>query len=145
LISFLIYYFFYLIFFLYKVYREMKDVKNLDLFLFPIIQVMKEKFLKYWEEIPTVTIITSYLHPSFKKKYTVLMLQRYKNNLHLPYTEEKARMSSILEDIFNIYNYQQNINQVSSSGQNTRLHIEKLINLYYLLHSLLTHIMQVFF
>jgi hypothetical protein len=82
----------------------MEDAENLDLSLVPIAQAMKEKFLKYWEEVPTVIIITSCFHLSFKKKYTVLILQRYKNNLRLPYTEEETRVSSLLEDMFNIYN-----------------------------------------
>jgi hypothetical protein len=51
LVSFVIYYYLYLIFFylffLYKVYRAMEDTENLDLSLVPIVQVMKEKFLKY--------------------------------------------------------------------------------------------------
>jgi Domain of unknown function (DUF4413) len=82
----------------------MEDAKNPDHSLVPILQAMKHKFLKYWEEVPAMTIIVSCLHPSFKKKYTVLMLQRYKNNLCLPYTEEEARVSSLLKDMFNIYN-----------------------------------------
>jgi Domain of unknown function (DUF4413) len=98
----------------------MEDAKNLNSSLVIILQAMKDKFLKYWEETPAMTIIASCLHPSFKKKYIVLILQRYKNNLRLPYTEEEARVSSLLEDMFNIYNSRRNINQVSSSGQNTR-------------------------
>jgi Domain of unknown function (DUF4413) len=98
----------------------MEDAKNLDPFLVPIVQAVKENFLKYWEEVPAVTIIVSWLHPSFKKKYTILMLQIYKNNLRLPYTEEEARVSSQLEDMFNIYNSRRNIDQTFSSDQNTR-------------------------
>jgi Domain of unknown function (DUF4413) len=98
----------------------MKDAKNLNFSLFTILQAMKDKFLKYWEEIPAVTIIASYLHPSFKMKYTVLMLQRYKNNLRLPYIDEEARVSSLLKDMFNIYNSRRHINQGSSTSQNTR-------------------------
>jgi Domain of unknown function (DUF4413) len=82
----------------------MENAINLNSSLVPILQAMKDKFLKYWEEVPVVIIIASCLHPSFKKKYTVLILQRYKNNLHLPYIEEEARVSSLLEDMFNIYN-----------------------------------------
>jgi S-adenosylhomocysteine hydrolase len=70
----------------------MEYAENLDLSLVPIVQAMKEKFFKYWKELLAVTIIASCLHLSFKKKYIVLMLQRYKNNLRLPYIEEKARI-----------------------------------------------------
>jgi Domain of unknown function (DUF4413) len=89
---FLYYFFFYLIFFyiifsisfflyffsisshlfLYsfsqKVYREMENIESLDCSLSPIVEAMKENFLKYWEEVPAVIIIANYLHPSFKKK-----------------------------------------------------------------------------
>jgi hypothetical protein len=51
LIHFNIYLFFYLIFFFIffsqKVYREMEDIQSIDSYLSPIIEVMKEKFLKY--------------------------------------------------------------------------------------------------
>jgi Domain of unknown function (DUF4413) len=66
----------------------MKNIESLDSSLSPIVEVMKENFLKYWEEVPAVTIITNCLHPSFKKKYTVRLLQRYKQNLHLRTNEE---------------------------------------------------------
>jgi Domain of unknown function (DUF4413) len=82
MLIFFLYSFFYLIFFLYsfsqKFYREMKNIESLDSSLSPIVEAMKENFFKYWEEVPTVTIIANYLHPSFKKKYTVSLLQRYK-------------------------------------------------------------------
>jgi hypothetical protein len=92
-------------FFLYKVYREMKDVKNIDPSFILIVHVMKEKFLKYREEFFVVTIIVSYLHSSFKKKYTILMFHRYKNNLCPPYTKVEARMTNLSDDMFNIYNF----------------------------------------
>jgi hypothetical protein len=54
------------------------NIESLDSSLSPIVEAMKENFLKYWEEVPAVTIIANYFHPSFKKKYTVRFLQRYK-------------------------------------------------------------------
>jgi hypothetical protein len=79
LIHFNIYLFFYLIFFYIlfyissfsiffsqKVYHEIEDIESLEFSLSPIVEAMKEK------------IITNYFHPSFKKKYTVRILQRYK-------------------------------------------------------------------
>jgi Domain of unknown function (DUF4413) len=56
----------------------MENIESIDSSLSPIVEAMKEKFLKYWEEVPAVTIIANYFHPSFKKKYTVRLLQRYK-------------------------------------------------------------------
>jgi Domain of unknown function (DUF4413) len=82
----------------------MEDIESLDSSVSPIIEAMKENFLKYWEEVSIVTIIINYLHPSFKKKYTVSLLQRYKYNLHLPTNEEENRVNSLLEEMFNIYN-----------------------------------------
>ena len=82
----------------------MENIESLDSSLSPIVEAMKEKFLKYWEEVPAVTIIANCLHPSFKKKYTVRLLQRYKQNLHLRTNEEDNRVNSLLEEMFNIYN-----------------------------------------
>jgi hypothetical protein len=96
----------------------MKDVKNLNPSLIPILQAIEENFLKYYEKVLALTIIITYLHMLFKKKYVVLILQRYNNNLRLLYTEEEARVTNLLDDIFNIYNFRWNINQVSSSDQN---------------------------
>jgi Domain of unknown function (DUF4413) len=56
----------------------MKDIESLDSSLSPVVEAMKEKFLKYWEEVPVMIIIANCHHPSFKKKYTVRFLQRYK-------------------------------------------------------------------
>jgi hypothetical protein len=61
---------FFLYFFSQKIYREMKDIESLDSFLSPIVEIMKEKIFKYWEEVPVVTIISNCLHSSFKKKNT---------------------------------------------------------------------------
>jgi O-antigen ligase len=59
---------FLIFFFSQKVYREMKNIESLDSSLSPIVEAMKEKFLKYWEKILTVIIIANCLHPPFKKK-----------------------------------------------------------------------------
>ena len=101
-----------------KVYREMEDIETCDSPLEPIVAAMKEKFLKYWEEVPLVTIIANCLHPSFKKKFTVKMLQRYKHNLHLDHTMEEPRVNAALEEMFNLYNSRRNANQPSSSSRN---------------------------
>jgi Domain of unknown function (DUF4413) len=74
------------LFYFFKVYH---DFENIDLRriaedvhgdspLSPIIEVMREKFLKYWDKVPLITIIVNYLHPSFKKKYTIRLLEQYK-------------------------------------------------------------------
>jgi Domain of unknown function (DUF4413) len=95
-------------FFLYsfsqKIYREIKNIESLESSLSPIIEAMKEKILKYWEEVPAVKIIVNCLHPSFKKKYTVTLFQRYKQNLYLRTNEEDNCVNSLLEEMFNIYN-----------------------------------------
>ena len=54
----------------------MRIIKNIDSSLNPVIEAMTTKFLKYWEEVPAVMIIANCLHPEFKKKYTVRLLQK---------------------------------------------------------------------
>jgi hypothetical protein len=57
--------------------------------LSPIIEVMRDKFLKYWYEVPLVIILVNCLYPSFKKKYTIRLLELYKKNLNLLLNFEK--------------------------------------------------------
>jgi Domain of unknown function (DUF4413) len=99
---------------------EMKNIESLDSSLSLIVEAMKEKILKYWEEIPVVTIIANYFYPSFKKKYTVGLLQRYKQNLHLPTNEEDNRVNRLLEEMFNIYNSRRNTNNLYTTDRNIR-------------------------
>jgi 16S rRNA C1402 N4-methylase RsmH len=96
----------------------MEDIESLNSSLSPIVEAMKEKFLKYWEEVPAVIIIANYLYPSFKKKYTVNLLQRYKQKLRLHTNEEENRVNNLLEEMFNIYNYRRNANNPSSTSRN---------------------------
>jgi Domain of unknown function (DUF4413) len=87
----------------------------------PIIEAMRNKFLKYWDEVPLVTILANYLHPSFKKNYTIRLLELYKKNLNLSHTGEKQRVTSKLEEIFNLYNTQLHTNQTNQpSSSNPR-------------------------
>jgi hypothetical protein len=81
--------------------RIVEDVHG-DSLLSPIIEAIRDKFLKYWDEVPLVTILVNYLHPSFKKKYTIRLLEQYKKNLNLPHTREEQRVTSALEEIFNL-------------------------------------------
>jgi Domain of unknown function (DUF4413) len=104
-------------------HRITEDVHG-DSPLSPIIEVMREKFLKYWDKVPLIIIIVNYLHPSFKKKYTIKLLERYKKNLNLPHIGEEQRVTSALEKMFNLYNTQLHANQTnqssSSNPHNTR-------------------------
>jgi Domain of unknown function (DUF4413) len=103
--------------------RIAEDVHG-DSPLSPIIEAMREKFLKYWDEVPLVTILANCLHPSFKKKYTIRLLERYKKNLNLPHIGEEQRVTSALEEMFNLYNTQLHSNQTnhpsSSNPRNIR-------------------------
>jgi hypothetical protein len=67
---------------------------------------MREKFLKYWDKVPLVTILANCPHPLFKKKYTIRLLERYKKNLNLSHIGEEKRVASALEEMFNLYNTQ---------------------------------------
>jgi Domain of unknown function (DUF4413) len=99
-----------------------------DSHLSPIIEAMREKFLKYWDEVSLVTILVNCLNPSFKNnlnfKYSIRLFERYKNNLNLPHIGEEQRMTSALEEMFNLYNTQLHANQTnqpsSSNPHNIR-------------------------
>jgi Domain of unknown function (DUF4413) len=95
-----------------EIHRIAEDVHG-DSHLAPIIEAMRDKFLKYWEVISLITIIANYLQPSFKKKYTIKLLERYKNNLNLSQTGEEQRVTSTLENILNLYNTQFYVNQTN--------------------------------
>jgi Domain of unknown function (DUF4413) len=90
----------------------------------PIIKAMREKFLKYWDEVSLIIFIVNCLHPSFKKKYTIRLLERYKKNLNLPHIGEEQRVTSALEEMFNLYNTKLHANQTnrpsSSNSHNIR-------------------------
>jgi Domain of unknown function (DUF4413) len=98
----------------------MKNIESLDSSLSPIVEAMNEKFLKYWELVPAVTIIANCLRPSFKKKCTIRFLQRYKQNLYLRTNEEDNRVNSLLKEMFNIYNSRRNTTNPSTTGRNIR-------------------------
>jgi Domain of unknown function (DUF4413) len=95
--------------------RIAEDVHG-DSPLSPIIEAMREKFLKYWDGVPLITIIANCLNPSFKKKYTIRLFERYKNNLNLPHIGEEQRVTSALEEIFNLYNTRHHANQTNQSS-----------------------------
>jgi hypothetical protein len=101
-------------------HRIAEDVHG-DSPLSPIIEAMREKFLKHWDEVPLITIIVNYLHPSFKNMYTIRLLERYKKNLNLPHIGEEQRVTSALEEMFNLYNIQLHANQTNQpSSSNSR-------------------------
>jgi Domain of unknown function (DUF4413) len=95
--------------------RITEDVHG-DSPLSPIIEAMREKFLKYWDEIPLIAIFANCLHPSFKKKYTIRLFERYKKNLNLPHIREEQCVTSALEEMFNLYNTQLHANQTNQSS-----------------------------
>jgi Domain of unknown function (DUF4413) len=98
-------------------YRELEQVETQDKSLTLIVDAMKQKFLKYWEDIPLVVIIASWLNPAYKKYYTIRMVQAYKNNLHLYNTEVEAYVNSQFDEMFNIYNSRMIDNQNMSSSR----------------------------
>ena len=80
---------------------------------------MKDKFLKYWEEVPPVTIAANCLHPTYKKLYTVRMLRRYYRNLDITNTNIDQTVSQSIEGLFHAYN-QTNVQQPASTSQTPR-------------------------
>jgi Domain of unknown function (DUF4413) len=95
--------------------RIAEDVHG-DSPLSPIIEAMREKFLKYWDEVSLITIIVNCLHPSFKKKYTIRLLERYKKIFNLPHIGEEQRVTFALKEMFNLYKTQLHANQTNQSS-----------------------------
>jgi hypothetical protein len=108
-------------FIFFKVYHDFEDIDlrriaedvHGDSHLSPIIEAMREKFLKYCDEAPLITILANCLRLSFKKKYTIKLLERCKKNLNLPHIREEQCVTSALKKMFNLYNTQLHANQTN--------------------------------
>jgi len=100
-----------------KVYVELDELETADSTLAPIVDAMKEKFLKYWEDVPLLAIIASCLNPAYKKGYTIMILERYKSNLGLDPQFVKTQVETAFNEMFILYNSLLNVeeNQPSSS------------------------------
>ena len=61
-----------------KVYLKLEQAATHDCSLTPIVEAMKEKFLKYWEDVPLLAIIANCLNPAYKKYYMIKVVERYK-------------------------------------------------------------------
>ena len=107
---------------IFKVYRELEQAETLDKSLTPIVDAMKLKFLKYWEDVPLLAIIASCLNPAYKKHFTIRILETYKENLHLDKTGVDTYVNSKFDEMFNLYNSRMsdNQNQPSSSRAGPR-------------------------
>ena len=90
-------------------------VEVTDPFLAPIVEAMRENFLKYWEEIPKVTIVANILHPTYKLHYTVRMVKKYKTYLGLPRGTEEPELRALIEEMFTQYNTRRNTAQPTAS------------------------------
>ena len=77
---------------------------------------MTDKFLKYWEHVPPITIIANCLHPTYKKFYAVRMLQKYNSNLGITSGDEDAIVSKAVEDMFNVYFARREAQQPASTS-----------------------------
>jgi Domain of unknown function (DUF4413) len=100
-----------------NVYRELEQAETQDKSLTQIVDVMKQKILKYWEDIPLLPIIASRINLAYKKYYTIRMVQAYKDNLHLSNTGVEAYVNSKFDEMFNIYNSRMVHNQNPSSSR----------------------------
>ena len=98
-------------------YRDLEQAETHDKTLTPIVEAMKIKFLKYWEDVPLLAIIASVLNPAYKKYYTVRMVQAYKDNLHLATTGVEAYVDAKFKEMYNIYNSRIGGNQNPSSSR----------------------------
>jgi len=102
-----------------KVYCHLEQAEIHDKSLTPIVDAMKQKFLKYWEDVPLVAIIANCLNPAYKKFYTIKVVQRYKDNLRLDNTGVEDYVDSKFEEMYNIYNSRMSANQNPSSSRAT--------------------------
>ena len=83
--------------------------------LLPIATAMKEKFLKYWEDVPLLTIAANCLHPTYKKRWTVKILHMYYRNLDITRTNVDQVVTIAIEGLYNAYNARRS-NTASASG-----------------------------
>ena len=88
-----------------------------DKSLTPIVDAMKTKFLKYWEDIPLLAIIANCLNPSYKMYYTIRMVEAYKKNMHLNARGVEAYVNSKFDEMFNIYHSRMGDSQNPSSSR----------------------------
>ena len=91
------------------------DLESADPSLAPIVEAMREKFLKYWEHVPPITLVAHVLHPTYKLHYTTRMLQIYHANLGLQTGEEEPTIRQLLQELVSTYSAQPNVDQPSSS------------------------------
>ena len=91
------------------------DLESADPSLAPIVEAMREKFLKYWERVPPITLVAHVLHPTYKLHYTTRMLQIYHANLGLQTGEEEPTIRQLLQELVSTYSAQPNVDQPSSS------------------------------
>ena len=89
----------------------MRGYENTYPTLTPIIEAMREKFLKYWEEVPPVTILANCVHPALKKNNTILFLLRIKEFLGLPTQHVEYDVTTLWDAMFAHYNDKRNENQ----------------------------------
>jgi hypothetical protein len=121
------------------VYRELEDIEELGENLAPIVNAMKEKFLKYWEEVPAVTIIANCLHPTFKKKYTKRLLHKYRSNLNLPTYDVDTDVDTLFDEMFNIYNTRRMESQPPPTSSTQRYEHEITKNIVYVIFLVLRY------
>jgi hypothetical protein len=100
-----------------KVYSELEQAEIHDKSLTPIVDAMKQKFLKYWEDVPLLAVIANCLNPAYKKYYTIKFIERYKDNLHLDKTGVEAYVDSKFNEMFNTYSSRMSGNQNPSSSR----------------------------
>ena len=99
---------------------RIEESEETDRPLAPIVNAMKEKFLKYWEHVPLITIVANVLHPTYKLHYTVKMLRKYKSYLGLAVGDEEPTIRQVLQQLVSAYITRSNVQQPASSSQTRR-------------------------
>ena len=104
---------------------------------------MKEKFLKYWEEVPKVTIVANVLHPTYKLHYTVKMVKKYKTYLDLPRGTEEPEIRALIEEMFTQYTNQRSTAQPTPSTRFRYIFLKLIFYLLYIFYFLIGLIAEV--
>ena len=123
------------LYYISKVYNELEQAEINDKSLTPIVDAMKQKFLKYWEDVPLLAVIANCLNPAYKKYYTIKFIERYKEYLHLDSTGVETYVDSKFDEMFHIYSSRMSGNQNPSSSQagpRYKFKYTCIFNIYYL-------------
>ena len=90
---------------------------------------MREKFLKYWTDVPKVTILANVVHPTYKLDHTIFLIQCFKRFLALPSDDVPHEVNKLWDSMYTVYSAKQNENQPRSDNSSRYDYYMILMNL----------------